>query len=473
MNRRYKVKHYRSRIYNPIRGKIIKILLAVLAAAVLFTVGWFAYEPIMQAVNEKNKEIIEDEPIPPKPQEPAYEPPVEEFLEKQTLAVTVPEEALYSALDYYDFLKSLDKETTAIVIDMKTQKGTVTYVSDHISVANAGAVHENAVDLEGRIKTARKLGFDVIARIYAFEDSTTPYNASDMAIRYESEEGVLWLDDSVDNGGKPWLNPYSDTAQKYILDIVYDAIDMEVDAILLEGLRFPENEGMDYAYFGVGAEEKTHGEVISQFTQRVYSTAVLTETDVIIGYDSFAAITGSDIYGGDPLSFSGDGFAPYININDYIGEKINDDFNFKKLPEDITEVFDKIYDSLGDVSSLNMLPVISCEGFSKADMAGIWNRIEERGTVGYIIIYDEPYFTGIPEEPEENPEETPGTTTPAVPNVPAAPQQPQPQPQPQPQQPEVQPEEQPPETTLEGDNTENDENETPGVIVKDYEGQEE
>ena len=462
MSRNYKIKHYRSRIYNPVRGKIIRILLGVLAVAVLFTVGWFAYEPIMQAVNEKNKEIIEDEPIPVKPQEPAYEPPVEEFLEKQTLAVTVPEEALYSALDYYDFLKSLDEETTAIVIDMKTQHGTVTYRSSHISVINAGATHEEAVDLDNRIKTARKLGFDIIARIYAFEDSTTPYNATDMAIRYESEDGVLWLDDSVDNGGKPWLNPYSDTAQKYILDIVYDAIDMEVDAVLLEGLRFPEDEGMDYAYFGVGAEEKSRGEVLSQFTQRVYSSAVLTDTDIIIGYDSFEYITGSDIYGENVLSFSGDGFAPYININDYIGKKINDDFNFRKMPEDITEVFDKIYASLGDVSAFNMLPVISCEGFSKAEMSGIWNRIEELGTVGHVIIYNEAYFTGVPEEPVI-PEENQGTVAPVVPNVPA-----KPQPQ-QPQVPETQPEQQP-EAGLVGDNSDGDQNSNPGVVVKDYEG---
>ncbi len=465
MSRKYKVKHYRSRIYNPIRGKIIKALLIVLSAAILFGIGWFAYEPIMEAINEKNKEIIEEDPIPEKPPEQAYEPPVEEFLEKQTVAVTVPEEVLYSSLDYYEFLKSLDEETTAIVIDMKTQSGTVTYLSNQISVANAGAVHENAVDLDNRIKTARNLGFDIIARIYAFEDSTTPYNASDMAIRYEGEEGVLWLDDSVDNGGKPWLNPYSDTAQKYILDIVYDAIDKDIDAVLLEGVRFPENEGMDYAYFGVSAEEKTREEVLTQFTQRVYSGAVLTDTDVIIGYDSFAAITGSDIYGGDPLSFSGDGYAPYININDFIGEKINDDFYYRNMPEDITEVFVKIYDSLGDTADLDLLPVISCEGFTKAQMSGIWSGIEERNAAGYIIIYDEPYFTGVPEEPEvpeEGEEQTP--VTPSVPAVPQQPQTPAVQPTPQP---ETQPEQEP---GLDGDNDEGDQNSNPGVVVKDYEG---
>lgn len=459
MSKRFKVKHYRSRIYNPIRGKIIKAVGIVLAAALLFTVGWFAYEPLMKAINEKNKEIIEDNPVPDKPQEPAYEPLPVEFMEKETVAVTVPEEVLYDSLDFYGFLKGLDDEVTAVVIDMKTKSGTVTYVSDHTSVVNAGAAHENAIDLDTYIKVARSRGLDVIARIYAFEDSTTPYNAADMAIRYESEEGVLWLDDSVDNGGKPWLNPYSDTAQKYILDIVYDALDKGVDAILLDGVRFPENEGMDYAYFGVGAEGVSKKDILDQFTKRIYSSAVLTDTSVIIGYESFAAIKGYDIYGESALDFTADGYAPYIDINDFVGTKINDDFYFKKLPEDINEVFVKIYESLGSIGGLDMMPVISCEGFTKAQMSPVFGYLEEKGAVGYIVVYDEPYFTGIPEEPEEEPVVVPPE------NVPVAPQQPQTPVVPN--EPEKEPEEEP-EMFLPPSSDDEEEYSNPGVTVTPF-----
>ena len=55
MDRRYKVKHYRSRIYNPIRGKIIRAALALAGAALLFALGWFAYEPLMAKINSANK----------------------------------------------------------------------------------------------------------------------------------------------------------------------------------------------------------------------------------------------------------------------------------------------------------------------------------------------------------------------------------------------------------------------------------
>ena len=459
--KKYKIKHYRSRIYNPIRGKVLKGVLIGIIVLSLFGIGWFAYEPLMGLVNEWNKEIINNDPIPEKEKEPAYEPLPEEFLDKGTAAVTVPENIFYSDTAYYTFLKSLDEEVTAVVIDLKTQSGTVTYSSEQVSVINAGAVNEKAADLEKRVKTARNFGLDVVLRIYAFEDSTAPYNVSSMAIRYESADGVLWLDDSVDNGGKPWLNPYSDTAQKYILDIVYDAIDAEADAILLEGVRFPDDEdSMDYAYFGVSAEGVSRTDILKQFTQRIYSSAVITDTDIIIGYDSYAVITGSDIYGESPLALSADGYAPYIDLNAFIGEKFSEDFYYKEMPEDaegITELFEKIYSYGNMLAEAKAMPVISCEGFEKSQFNMVLNYLEENSS-GCILVYYEPYFTGVEPEPEEEPqEETPAVVQPVTPAVPQTPVQPQ--------TPSTEPE---PETS-QGSSSENeDEDSDPGVTIKDY-----
>lgn len=432
--KRYKVRHYRSRIYNPIRGKIIKGVLVAVIALSLFGIGWFSFEPLMEIINEKNKEIIEQEPIPEKPQEPAFVPVEEEFLEKETVAVAVPEELIYDSTEFYSFLKSLGEDVTAIVVDMKTKDGTITYNSNQVSVLAAGAAHENAVDLDQRIRTARNLGFDIVARIYAFEDRTAPFNANDMAIRYKSEDGILWLDDSVDNGGKPWLNPYSDTAQKYILDVIYDAVDFEVDAILLEGMRFPEDEGMEYAYFGVTSEEISKDEILLQFAKRIYSSVVITDTDIIIGFDSFSFVSGSGVYGENPFGLSGDGYAPKIDIDDFIGKKINSDFYFKKLPKDITEVFVKIYESLGNIGGLNILPVLDFEGFTKEQTLGIFDFLEEKSPTGYILLYNEAYFTGIPEEPEIPEQQPQNPSQPSVPSVPSAPSEPENPPEEEPEE---------------------------------------
>lgn len=417
--KKYKVKHYKSRIYNPIRGKIIRAALIIVIAGALFTAGWFAYEPLMKAINNANKEIIQNDPISkPEPEKKPEELP-QEFLDKDTVAVTVPTEKLYDISAYYSFLASLDKEVTAVVIDMKTAAGEVTYKSNQVSVQNVGAAAENTIDLASYIDTARRAGYDVIARIYAFEDSTAPYNSADMAIRYESEDGVLWLDDSVDNGGKPWLNPYSDTAQKYVLDIVYDAVDLGVDAILLDGVRFPEeNAAMDYAYFGVGTEETGRGEILARFAKRVYSAVVTSGTDVLVAFDGHAVVTGDTaVYGGSPMDFDADGFAPYINLGDFVGGK---NAKFGELPADATELMRAVYEALALPEGAKTMPIFYCTGLTKGQVRSAARAAGDLGAVGYIMLYDEEFFTGIPQNPEEESESS---------------SEAEPQPQPQPQRP--------------------------------------
>ncbi len=397
--KKYKVKHYKSRIYNPIRGKIIRIALIVLISGALFAAGWFAYEPLMKAINNANKEIIQNDPVSkPEPEKKPAELP-QEFLDKDTVAVTVPTEKLYDISEYYSFLASLDKEVTAVVIDMKTAGGEVTYKSKQVSVQNVGAASENAVDLASYIDTARRAGYDVIARIYAFEDSTAPYNSADMAIRYESEEGVLWLDDSVDNGGKPWLNPYSDTAQKYVLDIVYDAVDLGVDAILLDGLRFPEeNAAMGYAYFGVGTEETSREEILARFAKRVYSATVTSETDLLIAFDGERA----SIYGDTP-TYEADGFSPYIDLTLFAGKKAVDGTEFGELPADTTEFVKAVYASFNLAPETKTIPVISCGGLTAEQLRSAVRALNDSGAAGYIVVYDEALFTGTPQNPDEQP----------------------------------------------------------------------
>lgn len=400
--KKYKIKHYKSRIYNPIRGKIIRAALIIVIAGALFTAGWFAYEPLMKAINNANKEIIQNDPISkPEPEKKPEELP-QEFLDKDTVAVTVPTEKLYDLSAYYSFLASLDKEVTAVVIDMKTAAGEVTYKSNQVSVQNVGAAAENAIDLASYIDTARRAGYDVIARIYAFEDSTAPYNSADMAIRYESEDGVLWLDDSVDNGGKPWLNPYSDTAQKYVLDIVYDAVDLGVDAILLDGVRFPEeNAAMDYAYFGVGTEETGRGEILARFAKRVYSAVVTSGTDVLVAFDGHAVVTGDTaVYGGSPMGFDADGFTPYINLGDFVGGK---NAKFSELPADATELMRAVYEALALPEGAKTMPIFYCTGLTKGQVRSAARAAGDLGAVGYIMIYDEEFFTGVPQNSDEQP----------------------------------------------------------------------
>lgn len=425
MDRNYKVKHFRSRIYNPIKQKLLRALLAVAAVGLLFAAGWFAYEPIMKSIMNANNQINGEIEIDKTEKTDVKEAEALSIMEKENRLMTVPEETLYSALGFFDFLESLPDGTTGIVIDLKTADGTVTYQSSQKSVIAAGAVSDSAVDIAARIRTARKKGLDVVARVYAFEDHIAPNNSSDLAIKYGAADGVLWLDNSFDEGGQPWMNPYSETAQKYIMDIFYDAAENGFDAVIMDGVRFPGPYGQQYAYYGGTSDTVKKHDILKQFMQRIYEAASGTQCDVILSYDSFEKMTGREnIYGGNPEDFICDGFAVTIDIDDYIGEKNLPISYYRTMPSDVTKIMEEITGKLG--IGENSIPVIVCSALQKEQLEEAETVIDGMGTAGRILEYSRELFDRNYMPPEEEPEPVyvPQYQPPAVSQPPVASQPP-------------------------------------------------
>lgn len=64
---------------------------------------------------------------------------------------------------------------------------------------------------------------------------------------------MIWLDNEASKGGKPWLNPYSQTAQNYLLEVVKEVKNLGVDAILLDGVQFPDLNSNVATFDGEGS----------------------------------------------------------------------------------------------------------------------------------------------------------------------------------------------------------------------------
>lgn len=104
----------------------------------------------------------------------------------------------------------------------------------------------------------------MIARIYAFRDPLSSLVLKKAAVKYQDTE-MLWLDDSKENGGKSWLNPYSEVAQMYIADLSLECIRAGCSAVMLDGVQFPTGYSLELA--GYGTQTKTHQQVLSDFVQ--------------------------------------------------------------------------------------------------------------------------------------------------------------------------------------------------------------
>ena len=67
------------------------------------------------------------------------------------------------------------------------------------------------------------------------------------AVHYQDTD-YFWLDAAAENGGKPWLNPYSDLAFQYLDGLLGEVEDLGFEQILLSGVQFPNGASSSCNY---------------------------------------------------------------------------------------------------------------------------------------------------------------------------------------------------------------------------------
>jgi hypothetical protein len=168
----------------------------------------------------------------------------------------------------------------AIVLDVKDYDGPLTYPSKVPLAVESGAVHKPPMRSYARaVRFAHQRGVRVVARVSCFNDQLMSKAHPGMAIRGIS--GHVYR-----NG---WLDPRSERAQGYVIDLVKEALDAGVDEIQLDYVRFPVI-GMKNIDFGLDtkADPNAKVDVITRFVERVH--AVTSAHGVPLSLDVFGVI---------------------------------------------------------------------------------------------------------------------------------------------------------------------------------------
>ncbi|SEC31380.1 putative glycoside hydrolase [Paenibacillus sp. GP183] len=177
-------------------------------------------------------------------------------------------------------------DLNAMVIDLKTDSGQVTYPSIVPLVKEIGANSNLLIpDLKEKLKLLKSKQIYTIARVVVFKDPYLSNRKNNFAIR--SKSGAVWRD----NKGVSWVDPYKEKVWDYNIDIAQEAAEMGFDEIQFDYVRFPENgRKMDEeVHF-----EQTHGwskaQVIEAFLKRAKSQI---GTKAIVSVDVFGLTTSS------------------------------------------------------------------------------------------------------------------------------------------------------------------------------------
>ncbi|MBR4145411.1 MAG: putative glycoside hydrolase, partial [Lachnospiraceae bacterium] len=187
---------------------------------------------------------------------------------------------LNDAIDLID-----STELNAIVIDIKSDGGYITYRMDHPLAKEIGACTSTIGDINATIKKLKDHGIYTIARIVSLKDPVLAEKRKDLALK--NKDGSIFRDSS----GLAWVNPYEDEVWEYLLEICKQCVAVGFDEVNLDYIRFATDKGMANVDFGPKAEEMTRIEVITEGIKKICE--VIKPMGAFVSCDVYGAIISS------------------------------------------------------------------------------------------------------------------------------------------------------------------------------------
>ena len=191
----------------------------------------------------------------------------------------------------------------AVVFDLKDADGNLYYQFTGSQAKKVGYADNalSAADLTALFKQMKDNGLSPIPRLYAFCDSAAATVLTDARISLESNHSWAWYDGDPNDGGKKWLNPYSEAAHSYIGALVSELKDKGAAAVMLDGVQFPKQ--LSSAYLGEDAATVAKDAALAAFVAKI-RTLLGGDCPLLLGCTEKGALgTDTKVYGGNPLTF--------------------------------------------------------------------------------------------------------------------------------------------------------------------------
>jgi hypothetical protein len=152
-------------------------------------------------------------------------------------------------------------ELNAVVVDIKDERGEISWIPRSAQARMAGAGLPKIVDPAATIRRLKRAGVYVIGRIVTFQDSIMSGVRPDLAI--QDLKGGVWKSYKDHS----WLDPYSVQAQDYNIALAIEAIELGFQEIQFDYVRFP-SDGDTARMWSRYKDERAPHDAIKQFLSR-------------------------------------------------------------------------------------------------------------------------------------------------------------------------------------------------------------
>ncbi len=322
----FKVKRYRHiyRHTKSSRRTVGKIIGWTILVAVLAFVGFASYQPLYDFITynmEKQSSQSSSEPF-SEDSSTSVEPLVlssSSELQPQREPVNALFISAPTLLDdtAFEAMLALAKSAGAnsVVLELKDDQGYLYYQTGVPLAEEAGVQIAGAVNLTDRIQRITEEGLTPIAQLTLFEDQLISRAKRDAAIKYRGSSW-LWLDNTAENGGRAWLNPYSTITQDYLIQLAEEIAQAGCREIVLESAHFPTGGLREMEEFGTEAAEKSHQQVLREFFSRLQLRLERHDGTAILSVNAGEMLSVDEwLYGGNPVELLAENMGLLVNLS--------------------------------------------------------------------------------------------------------------------------------------------------------------
>ena len=358
---------------------MLALFIAVAASAgcndddIIGTENWTP--PESTAETSESTTESEADPTPTPTPEPTPIPEVVQLLDEDPVVVEyfgeLPEPQMYTEPSrnelralYLGAAANLDTaisiirqtEVNSVVIDLKESDG-IKYASKVPLALEIGVV-QPAYNIQEVLDKLHAEDVKVIGRIVCFKDPQLAEAKPELSIQDKNGNQLHYTME----GGKPFVNPYNKDVWQYNIDIALEAIELGVDEIQFDYVRFPTggSKSGEAAWFGEEGHVPTRVQAINRFLQ-TSAIHIQYERGIPLGADVFGIVLVSKLDGNnigqdwETVGLTGiDNLAPMIypshyansSSNHYTGNGQGTNLNGIMFPKPDLEPYDVMYQSL-------------------------------------------------------------------------------------------------------------------------------
>lgn len=181
----------------------------------------------------------------------------------------------------FDQLVKLMDETelNSMVIDIKDDKGYITYKTGNPELAKTGAEKKFIGDIQSVMATLKKHEIYPIARIVVFKDTILANKRPDLS--FKNPDGTLWTNKAEDS----FVNPYRKEVWDYNIEVAKEAAKLGFKEIQFDYVRFPEGFEKRAETLKYTRDKRTRINAVSEFAK--YAKEQLAPLGVRVSVDIF------------------------------------------------------------------------------------------------------------------------------------------------------------------------------------------